>query len=586
MVRIEITSGIDAGKVVELDPGTHIIGRLASADLRLEVDSVSGRHLELVVGSDQSVRFKDLGSTNGTFSGGVKVQDGEWFAGSEIRLGNLTLKLVDENATAGAANDAADADLHARARQEAMSGKRRGGPWILLLLLLFVGGAGGAAWYLNLSDDPEKSTGRSSSEQGAQVPVAAQLDLIQDMGVFFDDDSGSWSLPEGVSLSAGSLSAKGGPKRISLVRQFPITSASLRLRAQVSGEPIYPLVEWGVGEAESGTTWMGAALTPAGIEIPLPEQAQWFQLSLVMAEGSTLRELRVEAGETSALEGSHENHPTLQSGGNLVLGYNSQLEWMRARSASGSWVTVAGGMQFQPEGSGHTLYLRIGEAGRSEGGLLILSEGGPIPADNGVVVDQSPGLLLGAGAHRLMIHFAEPCQVVARDSMVSLQPTGPLELRWELTEALTQASRLARKMESASDAGDSVTVLRTSSELLRDWPLVDAKVQLAQQLVRQVIQQGRSELNRLERETADASFLQAADDLESLQEQAHQLGIQMQGTDLEPQVLALADKLGTEAEFLRQSHDVEEAVYRKRLSTALSKAYPLLAAWLRREEAL
>jgi Inner membrane component of T3SS, cytoplasmic domain len=585
MVRIEITSGIDAGKVVELDPGTHIIGRQASVDLRLEVDSVSGRHLELVVAADGAVRFKDLGSTNGTFSGGLKVQDGEWFAGSEIRLGSLSLKLLDPSAATTSATDAADADLHARARQEAMSGKRRGGPWVLILLFLLVGGAGGTVWYLNQSDQPGASE-NGPNTSGSQGPAVAQLDLIEDMGHFTDDDTGSWSLPEGATVSAGSVSMKGGSKRISLVRRFSITSASLQLSAEVTGEAIYPLVEWGSGEAESGTIWMGPALNSVGVEIPLPESAEWFQLSLVLPAGATLRDLEVQPGDTSATEGSHENHPTLQAGGNLMLGYNRSVEWLQARSASGTWAAVPGGLEFQPAGVDGILYLRAGPAASEEGGLWILSDGGPIPADNGVVVDHAPGLLLGAGARRLLVRFADPTRVVAREGLVSLLPTGPMEMRWDLTDALTKASRLARQMESASDKGDSVAVLRASSELLRDWPLVDAKVKLAQELARQVMQEGRTQLAKLERDTADASFLRAVDDLESLQKQARELGNQMEGTELEPQAIALADQLRQEADFLRQSRDVEAALYRKRLSTALSNSYPLLAAWLRREAAL
>ena len=104
MVRIEINSGSEAGKVVELRPGTHVVGRHPSCDLPLPVESVSGRHAELLVAADGTVRFKDLGSTNGTFSGGVKVTEGEWFPGSELRLGNASLRLVDESAAPVAAS--------------------------------------------------------------------------------------------------------------------------------------------------------------------------------------------------------------------------------------------------------------------------------------------------------------------------------------------------------------------------------------------------------------------------------------------------------------------------------------------------
>ena len=118
MVQIEILTGPESGKVVDFAPGTHHIGRASGNDLVLPDGSVSGKHLELVVGDDGTVRFRDLGSTNGTWSGGVQVQDGEWFVGTELKLGACTMRLVDPSGAA----DEADEALHRRAREAAMEG--------------------------------------------------------------------------------------------------------------------------------------------------------------------------------------------------------------------------------------------------------------------------------------------------------------------------------------------------------------------------------------------------------------------------------------------------------------------------------
>ena len=77
MVQIEILTGPESGRVVDVEPGTHTFGRAAGCDVTLKDGSVSGKHLEVQVDDAGTVRFRDLGSTNGTWSGGVQVQDGE-----------------------------------------------------------------------------------------------------------------------------------------------------------------------------------------------------------------------------------------------------------------------------------------------------------------------------------------------------------------------------------------------------------------------------------------------------------------------------------------------------------------------------
>ena len=74
-LSIAVARGHDAGKLVECEVG-HVasVGTAADNDLVLNDDAVSRYHLELAVGPD-GIAVRDLGSTNGTFAGNVRVRD-------------------------------------------------------------------------------------------------------------------------------------------------------------------------------------------------------------------------------------------------------------------------------------------------------------------------------------------------------------------------------------------------------------------------------------------------------------------------------------------------------------------------------
>ena len=69
-----------------------------------------------------------------------------------------------------------------------------------------------------------------------------------------------------------------------------------------------------------------------------------------------------------------------------------------------------------------------------------------------------------------------------------------------------------------------------------------------------------------------------------LEAEARALAQAYAGSDLAPRAEQEAEALKTSADFLREARAVQSAEYRARLTSALSNAYPLLAAWLRAEE--
>lgn len=74
MIRLDIA---EQGRIrtVDLDDGSHLIGRAMDADLRLESAEVSRRHAVLEVGDD-GVWVRDLGSLWGTFVGAQRLEEG------------------------------------------------------------------------------------------------------------------------------------------------------------------------------------------------------------------------------------------------------------------------------------------------------------------------------------------------------------------------------------------------------------------------------------------------------------------------------------------------------------------------------
>jgi FHA domain len=82
------------------------IGRLASAHLCLDDDKVSRIHSVIEVAPDGKLSIIDMGSVEGTFVNGKRVNKGALSFGDEIRVGNTMIK-VEDGATARAAAELA-----------------------------------------------------------------------------------------------------------------------------------------------------------------------------------------------------------------------------------------------------------------------------------------------------------------------------------------------------------------------------------------------------------------------------------------------------------------------------------------------
>lgn len=78
------------GRRVSLNRPVTVLGRAGDVDVSLDDAGVSRRHAEIHVGGN-GARVVDLGSTNGTFVDGERVQTGELRDGSTITVGRSRL---------------------------------------------------------------------------------------------------------------------------------------------------------------------------------------------------------------------------------------------------------------------------------------------------------------------------------------------------------------------------------------------------------------------------------------------------------------------------------------------------------------
>ena len=87
------------GKTVKLDSAVMMLGRATESGFQVEDDGISRRHCCIERASDGKFVLVDLGSTNGTFLNGIRVQEAELSDGDKIQIGtNTVLKFSIQDA--------------------------------------------------------------------------------------------------------------------------------------------------------------------------------------------------------------------------------------------------------------------------------------------------------------------------------------------------------------------------------------------------------------------------------------------------------------------------------------------------------
>jgi diguanylate cyclase (GGDEF)-like protein len=86
-----IIGGMDTGRIIPISEGKINLGRDPRCAVVLGEDGVSRFHAEVTRDATGSVVIRDLGSTNGTFVDGVKIQESRLNEGDKIFLGQWTI---------------------------------------------------------------------------------------------------------------------------------------------------------------------------------------------------------------------------------------------------------------------------------------------------------------------------------------------------------------------------------------------------------------------------------------------------------------------------------------------------------------
>ncbi len=85
---LTLLSGVNAGQVFAIEQADSVVGRTREASVRIDAVGVSRRHARIVSTGPGTFAIEDLGSTNGVFVNGERVQRADLTPGDQIQIGS------------------------------------------------------------------------------------------------------------------------------------------------------------------------------------------------------------------------------------------------------------------------------------------------------------------------------------------------------------------------------------------------------------------------------------------------------------------------------------------------------------------
>jgi len=92
---LEIIGSGEARKQFELAEEDVVIGRILDCEIQLSIDNISRRHA-LISFRNEEYQIEDLGSTNGTYVNGIKVEKCVLRNHDQIEIGGVKIIFNDE----------------------------------------------------------------------------------------------------------------------------------------------------------------------------------------------------------------------------------------------------------------------------------------------------------------------------------------------------------------------------------------------------------------------------------------------------------------------------------------------------------
>lgn len=91
LIIISAKAPVSVGRMMKLDQGELVMGRAADTQLQVEDDGISRKHCKITMAPNGAYQLVDLGSTNGTFLNGIKVNVATLQDGDKIQIGASTV---------------------------------------------------------------------------------------------------------------------------------------------------------------------------------------------------------------------------------------------------------------------------------------------------------------------------------------------------------------------------------------------------------------------------------------------------------------------------------------------------------------
>jgi S1-C subfamily serine protease len=134
-VWLRVVSGADAGRTVEISAehgSSFVLGRVRGCDLVIRDEGASRHHAELRIEPAGGLRVRDLGSANGTFVDGRRIEEAMLSGGEELRIGAVEIAVLAHRPEAqGGGGDAPTWSVVGRLVDHHARGARRA-TWVAL----------------------------------------------------------------------------------------------------------------------------------------------------------------------------------------------------------------------------------------------------------------------------------------------------------------------------------------------------------------------------------------------------------------------------------------------------------------------